>query len=127
MEKEGLITAREAMSLSEKIGTFKQFSKEFKLVKNVGKGLGWFSNFATGASVLMDMNDYRNGDISGAVLAYRTTGNIVSYGAGTVAGPLGSFGVSHIFSSGERLLNRIATEMTRINNSNGYFLNNFHS
>ncbi len=42
MTKEGLITAREAMFLSEKIGTFKEFSKDFKFVKNVGKGLGCF-------------------------------------------------------------------------------------
>ena len=105
----------------------REFSKDFKFVKNVGKGLGWFSNVATGASVLMDMNDYRNGNISGAVLAYRTTGNIVSFGAGAVTGNQAvGFGVSYIFSSGEKLLNRIATEMTRINNSNGYFLNFFH-
>jgi hypothetical protein len=127
MVKEGLVTAREAMSLSEKIGTFKQFSQQFKFVKNVGKGLGWFSKIGSGAFVLMDMKDYVNGDISGAVLAYKTTGNIASVAAGTVtASPIVGVGVSQVFHWGEKLLNRISSEMTRINNSNGYFLNNFH-
>lgn len=124
--KEGMLEIREAMPLNKKIGSFKTFSKYFKYVKTAENGIALFTGVGNVASVLVDYNSYLNGDISGAVLTYRTVGNVASFGAGKYTGPIGSFGVSYIFSSGERLLNRIATEMTRINNSNGYFLNNFH-
>ena len=124
--KQGMLEMRGAMPLNKKIGTFKQFSKYFKYVKTAENGIALFSYAGTGASVLMDYNAYLNGDISGAVLTYRTVGNVASLGAGYYTGPTGGLVISQTFSLGERLLNRIALEMTRINASNGYFLNNFH-
>lgn len=115
--KEGLLIVREAMPLSSKIGTFKTFSKYFNYVKTAGNGIGLFSNATTGASVLLDYNSYLIGDISGAVLTYRTVGNVATAGASYFS-PVASVGVGTAFSIGEVWVNTMDYWTNVVNNAN---------
>lgn len=82
---------------------FKTSSGEIKILSTLQgynaltKTLGWTGNLATGLEVGLNINEYVKGEISGQRLAYRLTGNALSfaspiiYGAivGSNAGPVG--------------------------------------
>ncbi len=115
--KQGLISRRSAMPLSSKIGTFKTFSKYFKYVKTSASGIGLFSYGTTGASVLLDYNSYLNGDISGAVLTYNTTGNVATTAA-SFFNPVAGLGAGIAFKIGEIWVNTMDHWTNVVNNAN---------
>jgi hypothetical protein len=83
----GMLDYRSSLSLSRKVGTFSKFSSTYRLLGTIGKVLGGASTYVGAPlSIGLDNSAMQNGQISGGLFAYRTTGTLSSIGGGTLIG-----------------------------------------
>uniref|UniRef100_UPI00262643C6 hypothetical protein n=1 Tax=Hydrotalea sp. TaxID=2881279 RepID=UPI00262643C6 len=110
----GMLDYRSSLSLSSKIGTFSKFSSTYRLLGTTGKVLGGASTWVGAPlSIYLDYNAMQNGQISGGLFTYRTTGTLSSIGSGALigsayGGPWGAAGGALIgagFVAGEYIYN----------------------
>ncbi len=82
----GMLNYRTSLSMNNKIGTFRSFSRGYGSLSKIRGGLGTIGYASAGVNTYVDYNSMRNGEISGGRFAYRTYGTYSSMVWGTVIG-----------------------------------------
>jgi hypothetical protein len=96
-----MLSYRQSLSISSKIGTFGSFSSTYRALGITCKVLGRIGYVGAVTNTIVDFNSMQSGEISGGRFAYRTAGTLGSIGGSiaigaSLGGPWGAVGGSVI-------------------------------
>ncbi len=122
----GLVSQRKSTSIDLKIGTFSSFKYKYSALKFGRNLIGVIGYLGDAASVTSDVMSYKNKEISGYRLGFRTTGTALSFGTtigigsmyGGAWGAIGGAAVSTTFMGSEMLYDGtkyIGNEISKLN------------